>query len=324
MFDVEKAYDKLWHEGVIWKLKMSGLNEPTIGLLYNYLSNREIQLRVGEVIGRPIKLRAGTPQGSVLSPTLFKIWVHDVPQPTSENTKMNQFADDTATWANGKHPKQVQRKLQHFNNRFNNYCQTWRIKLSTRKTQVIAFYNKNVRDPQQSLSQTINGQRIPPSKNVKYLGVTLDQRLHLKAHHKNMMTELRRRTGMFRKITGTHYSPKADTTTSKKIMHSMIVPITMYAPTITCLRNDRKFREQNLELRKAARLALHALGDISVDYTERVTGIGNSKQRTINQAKSDLSSNNRSESMKLFMEANKPKQANSGRSPLDLIFPIAE
>ena len=79
--DVEKAFDSVWHNGLRHKLAAAKLQLPTklVRLLSSYLDGRTIQVKVGQTLSRPITVLAGTPQGSVLSPTLFNVFVNDIP-----------------------------------------------------------------------------------------------------------------------------------------------------------------------------------------------------------------------------------------------------
>ena len=75
-FDIEKAYDKIHHQNFIYKLSsIVRLSDDLVAFLLNYLSNRTVVFKVNDARGQPLTLRAGTPQGAILSPTLFNLWV---------------------------------------------------------------------------------------------------------------------------------------------------------------------------------------------------------------------------------------------------------
>ena len=131
------------------------------------------------------------------------------------------------------------------------------------------------------------------SKSVKFLAVTLDQHLSMKEHHKNMLRELKRRTNRFQRITGSYTKPRLDTSTCLKILHSMIVPITTYAPTVNCIKSEKQFLEIDSTVRKAARMAIHAPKSTRNVYTETKAGIQNSKEHTLQLAKSYISNPDR-------------------------------
>ena len=296
LHDIEKAYDKIWHEGLTLKLKRVGLDDRTVAMLQNYLTDREVRLTVGETVSEPVKLLAGTPQGSVLSPTLFNVWVSDIPQPTNDHTKLSQFADDTATWSRGKKLKKVLQALQKLNNRLIGWCKIWRIKLSPSKTQFIIFHRKHVR--KRDLFIKIDGFDVRPSENVEFLGVILDSKLTLKKHQEKINTELKRRTGVLCQIAGTQYKPRANSELSLKIFQSIIVPVTTYAASATCIRQDNYFRQQDDLIRKAAKIALHAPDSARNEYVEREAKLVKSKLLTLKLAKNYLWDEKRSKPVK--------------------------
>ena len=322
MFDIEKAYDKMWHNGALLKLRKTGLDEPTVALLMNYLSGRKIKLRVNHVLSDPVELNCGTPQGAILSPTIFQAWVHDIPQPQDENTRLSQFADDIATWATHERPSIANRLLQEYNNKLIKWCKTWRIMLSHKKTKFVGFYRKNIKDPNK-ICQNIDNHKILMTDQVEFLGIILDKRLTLKYHHQKIMTELRRRTGIFASITGTNIKPRADSEISMKIFESMILPVAYYSTAVTCLRTDRQFTEQDAQIRKAARLALHAPKSVRSAYVEEKARLANSKSRTAKLANSYILKEERSPSVKSRIAGIvQPALNPCVISPLDIILSI--
>lgn len=97
--DLEKAYDTMWREGLLCKVQKLGIR----GNLYNYIKSfneeRTFQVKVGTCFSSVKIQENGTPQGAVISPTLFNIAINDLNKAiTDKNTQMSQFADDGAIW----------------------------------------------------------------------------------------------------------------------------------------------------------------------------------------------------------------------------------
>ena len=92
--DISKAFDKVWHEGLLYKLKSMGISGDFYKLLENYLSGRfqRVVLNGQSSSWRPVL--AGVPQGSILGPLLFLIYINDLPNKLKSNAKL--FADDTS------------------------------------------------------------------------------------------------------------------------------------------------------------------------------------------------------------------------------------
>ena len=97
-FDIRKAFDQVWHHRLIIKLQQFKLDPQFTSFIKNFLQNRSIQVRVGNTYSQSKKLDMGLPQGSVLSPILFSIYIADLPHILSKDTNSTQFADDICIW----------------------------------------------------------------------------------------------------------------------------------------------------------------------------------------------------------------------------------
>ena len=94
--DISKAFDRLWQDGLRFRLLQLEVPAPIARLLSNFLHGRTASIRVGSHVGPPIPLLCGVPQGSVLSPTLYISYVSDTPQPPPPS-KLSSYCDDNIT-----------------------------------------------------------------------------------------------------------------------------------------------------------------------------------------------------------------------------------
>ena len=95
--DISKAFDKVWHEGLIYKIKSMGISGELLNLLENYLSDRYQRVVLNGQTSSCTPVLAGVPQGSILGPLLFLIYINDLPNELQSNAKL--FADDTSLFA---------------------------------------------------------------------------------------------------------------------------------------------------------------------------------------------------------------------------------
>ena len=133
--DVEKAFDNVWHNGLRYKIFQLDLPTKMTRWLSDFLVGRLIQVNVNNFFSNQINPKAGVPQGSVLSPLLFLIYVNDLPAPHHNQNSLSQFADDTAQWAFSLNVRFAAKLLQQDLLKLAMWCAKWRIKLNPEKNQ---------------------------------------------------------------------------------------------------------------------------------------------------------------------------------------------
>ena len=95
--DLSKAFNKVWHEGLLYKLKNSEVNGNDLQLIESFLHNRHQRVVLNGQSSSWLSLRAGMLQGSVLGPQFFFIYIND--QPQGLNSEVKLFADDTSLFS---------------------------------------------------------------------------------------------------------------------------------------------------------------------------------------------------------------------------------
>ena len=95
--DISKAFNKVWHQGLHYKLRQKGISGELLNILTDVLDNRTQRVIINGHYSSWVKVQAGVPQGSVLGPLLFLIYISDLSDNLASNTKL--FADDTSPFS---------------------------------------------------------------------------------------------------------------------------------------------------------------------------------------------------------------------------------
>ena len=185
LLDMEKAFDTVWHEGLLHKLKnVLGFPQYMTNLLQTYLTNRSFKVRVNNTMSAEKTIHSGVPQGTVLAPKLYTLYTTDIP--TYPNTKTLLFADDTAIYASSFSAEVANKHIKYHLLRLLPYYRHWKIRINANKTETIIFTQKYTNNKIREKIK-IDDVTIQNKQTVKYLGITLDYRLSFKPHVTNAL-----------------------------------------------------------------------------------------------------------------------------------------
>lgn len=173
--DVKQAFDKVWHAGLICKIKQT-LPTDYFEILQSYLFNRQFIVRYGNAITNPYPVNSGVPQGSVLGPILYLIFTADLP--TVTGNMVATFADDTAILTSNTDPILASQQLQLHLDEIQHWCNKWHIQINESKSVHVTYTLRRGTCP----PVTLNNKQIPQSDSAKYLGIHLDKKLTWKTH----------------------------------------------------------------------------------------------------------------------------------------------
>ena len=191
-------------------------------------------------------MKYGVPQGSVLGPLLFLVYINDLHKAVKYST-VHHFADDTNLLVISKNLEIIQKRLNRDLKYLCNWLRANKISLNASKTELIIF-----RDPRKKIHHDvkikINGKKLIPIKFVKYLGIYIDKHLNWKTHQAEIASRLSRANGMLCKIR--HF---VNFKTLKMIYFGIFSSILMFGSQIWGQQNDVVKRLQVLQ-NKALRI----------------------------------------------------------------------
>ena len=198
-FDLQKAFDKVWHKGLLAKLSAAGISDSAFEWFQSYLSNRRQRTRVTDAISCPNFLFAGVPQGAILSPLLFSLYVNDIVNCVDalDDPEINLFADDTSFYLEDRSASSLSIRLQKSVNTLSAWFKKWLLSVNPQKTALLVLRTTNMQPL--NISITIDGTDIRQVVQHKHLGVTFNDRLTWKDHVDTISTKAARKIGFLRR-----------------------------------------------------------------------------------------------------------------------------
>ena len=205
--DYQQAYDRVWRQALPVKMKYLGIQGKILHWITNLTKNRTFQVRVNGCLSEVHTTQRGLPQGSVLSPTLFNIYINDITQVVN-NSSMALFADDIAIWNRNQNIEILGQELQGDLNKIESWSNLWKLKLSVPKTKAMVFTKKT---EVTEVHLKLYDLKLECVKTFKFLGLTFDSRLNWGAHVDKIAQRCKKKINILKMITGTTWGPDTKT-----------------------------------------------------------------------------------------------------------------
>ena len=177
----------------------------------------------------------GVPQGSVLSPLLFLIYVNDLPKPHQRQNSKSQFADDTALWAASKNLQFAAKLLRKDLRKLAKWCAKWRIKLNPEKTKVIIFSRFSLARNSEPILK-LYGERLKIYPQVKFLRIAFDFKFPFQKHIEEILRRCNTRYHRFILLVNKKWGPSPPTIL--QIYKQCVWPIFEYGSISTITTSD--------------------------------------------------------------------------------------
>ena len=194
--DYSKAFDKVWHKGLLFKLKQMGLSSSLLLWFESYLSNRSQKVVIKGQTSDPGFTTSGVPQGSILGPLLFLVYVYDLPHGIVSN--ISSFADDTFIWNSGKNPDLITNILTKDLETISNWSARWLMSLNASKTRTITISNKATLGRYDSI--ILNGEQLEEVMDHSHLGLRITNNLSWNRHVDVICKRAGQRINILRKL----------------------------------------------------------------------------------------------------------------------------
>ena len=188
--DISKAFGKVWHKGLLYKIKCMGISGEIYKLLGNYLSGRFQRLVLNGQTSSWRPILAGVPQGSVLGPLLFLIYINDLPNELKSNAKL--FADDTSLFTIVKDESESANVLNNDLLLISKWAFNWKMLFNpdpNKPAQEVLFSKKKKAESHPTIS--LNNIQVQRSSYQKHLGLILDEKLNFKQHIDSAISKIK-------------------------------------------------------------------------------------------------------------------------------------
>ena len=244
--DLQKAFDTVNHQILLDKLEHHGIRGTALAWFRSYLSNRSQYVSVNGCSSNHLNITCGVPQGSVLGPLLFLIYINDLPN-SSSKLSFYLFADDTNIYFESQSLISLQKVVNTELKHVKKWLDANKLALNVDKTNFVIFHS-----PQNSLNDTviikIGNQYVKQAKYVKFLGILLDENLSWKYHLSELNKKLSRTCGIFFKVR--HLLP---TTVLISLYNSLFSSFLQYGVIVWGLTYDTHIKPIYLLQKKVVR-----------------------------------------------------------------------
>ena len=252
--DVSKAFDKIWHDGLKYKLMHLNIPANIKQILCDYLTNRHTNIKLKNYLGPPIPLRSGVPQGSIISPTFYIYYTSDLPLPSPFSNYISYADDITQLITHPSKSKHIMKlATQTAITNINTYETQWKIRTNINKFHIIPAARRN------PPLITINNTDIPYTYTGTMLGV------HMNTHGTSIHARERARRAKSALARLKRFS-SCTTQTKLQLYKTLIRPILEYPP-IPLVTNSL---HQQINIQRVQNRALRWVDNTTYPYTHTI------------------------------------------------------
>ena len=225
--DIQSAYDSVWRDALLYKMAMIGIGGNVALWIRNWLNNRTLKVKWRGYTSTSFCSSRGVPQGSVLSPVLFLVFMSDLFDCVDSGVRIVVYADDIILYCSDCSLESVILKLNEILRRIHKWCEHWHLGIRPDKCAAI---NLSRRPGTPIATLSLQGEDIPWHVSLKILGVLFDRNLTFKPHVKYIQGKCTKRLNIIKAVA----SPKWGVTTSNliHIVNAIIRGLIEYACAI--------------------------------------------------------------------------------------------
>jgi len=228
-----------------------------------YLSGRESYVRLNSTQSRKKGFKHGVPQGGVLSPKLFILFIDDIVKDLGPEVEVSLFADDLAVWVQHEDPKESERLMQLAIGKIEQWAKRWKMELNAAKTEYILFSNWN-RESKWEGQLVLNGQQIKRNDPLKFLGVRFGWNMTFTSYVKQVKDKMRQRLRALRAVSHKRWGSRTEDL--RTLFIGFVTSVAEYAGAAwMTAASDMTIQQVEVEQNIGARLITGCLASTAID-----------------------------------------------------------
>ena len=273
LLDFSKAFDKVNHSKLLWKLHQYGIRGHVLGWIRAFLGSRSQQVVIDGEESESVPVTSGVPQGSVLGPILFLVYINDLPDEVRSQVRL--FADDTALYLTME-SEDDSSALQNDLDILSAWESRWDMEFNPSKCQVVHVAGS--KGPVNKTNYVLHGQVLESVTSARYLGVDISSNLSWKTHVDRITGNANRTLGFIRRNIKTKMSKVRE-----RAYNSLVRPQLEYASAVWDPHNKKYISQIEQIQRRAARWTVGNF-DRHASVTRIVQNLG---WRSLDQRRAD-------------------------------------
>jgi len=249
--DLSKAFDLINHTFLLQKLHRYGVRGIALDWFKSYLSNRKQYVKFKSSNSNMLNITSGVPQGSILGPLLFIIYINDI-QEQSNSIHLTLFADDTSLIATGNDPEQTTQLLNSQLNKLQHWFSSNHLIINTSKTNFMVFSTKQS-IINHNFSIKIHNTTINRVYHTKFLGVIIDSKLKWQKHIMHIKNKVSKTIGILLRARKTIHNQLLLT-----LYNTLILPHFTYCITIWGKTYQKYTNHLTITQKRIVRIIAHS------------------------------------------------------------------
>ncbi|GFS88498.1 RNA-directed DNA polymerase from mobile element jockey [Trichonephila clavipes] len=269
--DISAAFDRVWRQKLVHTIQGTGINGKALLWINDFLRGRKFSVRFNGALSESRRMWAGVPQGSVLSPLLFLIFMNTIHHHIHPDTNIACYADDIAVWHSHNDITESEKALNTTLKGIAEWVENLKLTINADKTNYCIFSTDRRHRSSFNANIKIQNSQIKKVDLPTYLGVTLDPELRFSKHIEQTTNKALGKLNILRKLCGTSWGSRPQTL--KRTFCTVIRTVLEYATPIWTPASISVKRKLDSVQHRAAKIIIGAVSSTNNEKAEQECGL---------------------------------------------------